>query len=253
MHLLSDPDAVTSFVRNHVASANDDGPIYRKLAAAIAEAVRTQVADAKGHLPSERKMAAGLGVSRVTLRRALEELEGEGLLQRRHGARTTVSPRVEKMLSALTGFSDELRARGLEPGQRWLSRRTVSPSPSEALSLGLSGSEPIVRLERVRLADGRPIAIERAALPQSILATGDLVTDSLYDALARIGMSPVRGMQRIRAGLMTRDDADLLESSPGAPLLIVERRCFLADGRTVEFTRTRYNGESYDFLTELGM
>jgi GntR family transcriptional regulator len=69
--------------------------------------------------------------------------------------------------------------------------------------------------------------------------------------LAGRGLPPVRGAQRIRAGLMSARDAQLLDSRPGAPLLIVERRCFLADGRPVEFTETRYDGESYDFLTEL--
>jgi GntR family transcriptional regulator len=90
-------------------------------------------------------------------------------------------------------------------------------------------------------------------VPVSILPSGDLVDGSLYEALRRIGAPPVRGLQRIRAGKMTKGDAQLLDSSPGAPLLIVERRCFLEDGRAVEFTETRYNGDSYEFLTELGI
>jgi GntR family transcriptional regulator len=244
------PDIAT-FIADYLSRAQDNRPTYRKLSDAIAEAMRTRIADAEAHLPSERSLAGQLGVSRVTLRRALDELAADGLLKRRQGARTAVARRVEKMLSTLTGFSDELRARGIEPGQRWISRRIVTPSPAEAMALGLSGAELIVRLVRVRLADGQPIAIERAAIPQSILPDGEQVTHSLYDALARLGAPPVRGFQRIRAGLMTRVDAELLESASGSPLLIVERRCFLADDRPVEFTETRYNGESYDFLTEL--
>ena len=97
-----------------------------------------------------------------------------------------------------------------------------------------------------------PLAIERAAIPQSVLPSSDLVGDSLYALLTELGVAPIRGVQRIRAGIMAMSEAELLESSPGAPLLIVERRCFLEDGRPVEFTETRYNGERYDFLTELG-
>ncbi len=245
-------ETLARFIEAALAGAEDPRPLYRRLHDALAEALRLGIAGPSGRLPSERQLSLRLGISRVTLRRALDELSADGLLSRRQGARTTVARRVEKMLSTLTGFSDELRARGIEPGQRWMSRRTVAPSPSEAMALGLSVTDSIVRLVRVRLADGHPIAIERAAVPQAILPSGELVTDSLYDALARLGSPPVRGVQRIRAGLMTRVDAELLHSDPGAPLLIVERRCLLADGRPVEFTETRYNGESYDFLTDLG-
>ncbi|NAZ36579.1 GntR family transcriptional regulator [Rubellimicrobium sp. CFH 75288] len=226
------------------------GPLYRRLALALSEVV----GEGGGGtcLPSERVLAARLGMSRVTVRRALEELAREGLLRRRQGARTRVATRVEKALSALTGFSEELRARGSVPGQRWLSRQVVRPSPTEALALGLGAADLIVRLIRVRTADGVPLAIERAAVPQAILPSGDLVGESLYAALAALGAAPVRGAQRIRAGIMARIEAELLDSEPGSPLLIVERRCFLADGRPVEFTETRYSGERYDFLTELG-
>jgi GntR family transcriptional regulator len=226
-------------------------PLYRRLANALSATVDATQGEPPT-LPSERRLSEGLGISRVTVRRALEELSLNGRLKRRQGARTVVAPRVEKTLSKLTGFSEELRARGSVPGQRWISRRTVQPTPSEAMALGLSSAEAIIRLVRVRLADGLPLAIERAAVPEAILPSGDLVGESLYAALAGLDAAPIRGVQRIRAGIMTRVDAELLESEIGAPLLIVERRCFLADGRPVEFTETRYNGASYDFLTDLG-
>lgn len=247
------PDTVdfAAQIAEYLSQSKDARPLYRKLADALAQ--QMPLGDAQAHLPSERKLSSELGISRVTVRRALDELAADGLLVRRQGARTVMAPRMEKALSVLTGFSDELRARGQAPGQRWLAREKVLPSPAEAMALDLSGNSPIVRLMRVRLADGQPIAIERAAVPQSILPSGSLVKDSLYDALSRLDARPVRGVQRIRAGLMTRADAEHLESKSGGPLLIVERRCFLADGRPVEFTETRYNGESYDFLTELGM
>lgn len=246
------PDTVdfAAQIAEHLSQSKDARPLYRKLADALAQ--QMPMGDAQAHLPSERQLSSKLGISRVTVRRALDELAADGLLVRRQGARTVMAQRIEKALSVLTGFSDELRARGQVPGQRWLAREKVLPTPAEAMALDLSGNAPIVRLVRVRLADGQPIAIERAAVPQSILPSGSLVKDSLYDALSRLEAQPVRGVQRIRAGLMTRTDAELLESQSGGPLLIVERRCFLADGRPVEFTETRYNGENYDFLTELG-
>ena len=226
-------------------------PIYRHLASVLIELMQLGDEPASNALPSERSLSVGLGISRVTVRKALDELALEGRLRRRQGARTTIGNRLQKRISTLSGFSEELRSRGIEPGQRWISRQTVLPSPSEAMALGLSGADPIVRLVRVRLADGIPLAIERAAIPQSVLPSADLVENSLYALLTDLGVPPVRGVQRIRAGIMTRIEAELLDCSPGTPMLIVERRCFLADGRPAEFTETRYNGERYDFLTEL--
>jgi GntR family transcriptional regulator len=227
-------------------------PIYRQLATALIEMTQQSAETGQSKLPSERSLSAGLGISRVTVRKALDELALEGRLRRRQGARTALTSRMQKRISTLSGFSEELQSRGISPGQRWISRQTVMPTPSEAMALGLSGADPIVRLVRVRLADGVPLAIERAAIPQSILASGDLVAESLYALLADLGVPPVRGVQRIRAGIMAKIETELLECSLGTPLLIVERRCFLADGRPVEFTETRYNGDRYDFLTELG-
>jgi GntR family transcriptional regulator len=239
------------YLIQHLGKENQSEPLYRRLSLALSDALKLNILPASAHLPSERKLSEKLDLSRVTVRRALDELQADGFLQRRQGARTSVTPRLEKTLSVLTGFSEELRARGMEPGQRWISRKTVNPTPIESMALGVAPTELIVRLIRVRLADGVPIAVERAAVPEKYLSDGDLVKHSLYEVLAAAGAGPARGIQRIRAGIMTRSDTELLEAEPGSPLLIVERRCFLEDGRPVEFTETRYNGERYDFSAEL--
>ena len=243
--------ALLDSLTRYLADATDARPVYRKLADALNEAMRSDQGGVASHLPSERSLAEALGISRVTVRNALDRLAADGLVSRRQGARTKVATRFEKSLAALTGFSDELRARGFVPGEHWISKKIVAPTAVEAMALDLAGNDRILRLERVRLADGKPLAIERAAVPAAILDSADLVAGSLYAALAKVGAAPVRGAQRLRAGVMGRTEALLLKASLGAPILIVERRCFLADGRPVEFTETRYNGESYEFLTEL--
>lgn len=248
---LSSGTAIAAGVAAYLRAAQDERPLYRKVADGLAEVMTHRHAGRESHLPGERTLAEDLGISRATLRKALGHLAATGLLVRRQGAKTEVARRLEKALSTLTGFSDELRARGIEPGQRWLSRQVVAPTPAEAMALGLGAGAAVVRLARVRLADADPIAIERAVVPAALLPSGDLVVHSLYDTLRRLGIAPVRGIQRIRAGVMSRAEAELLERRAGDPILIVERRCFLADGRPVEFTETRYDGESYDFLTEL--
>ncbi|MDF0596831.1 GntR family transcriptional regulator [Psychromarinibacter halotolerans] len=224
---------------------------YQALTETISEAIGDGTLPRGSALPGERVLSDGLGVSRVTVRRAIEDLAGQGILMRKHGARTTVAKRVEKTLSRLSGFSEDIRSRGMEPGLRWLSRHAVRPTPKEVMALGIMPDQTVVRLRRVRLADGHPIALECATIPEELLPEPEFAGDSLYAALDAAGARPVHGTQRIRAGVMDDAEAALLDADPGTAMLIVERRCTNAEGRPVEFTETRYNGNYYDFVTEL--
>lgn len=249
---MADGTDLMAIIIAELKRTDSGAALYRRLGTALGNALISAGADGGQALPSERRLAEALGMSRVTVRRALDELARDGRLRRSQGAQTRVVERVQKALSKVTGFSEELLARGRRSGHRWVSRQTVLPTPSEAMALGLSAQDRVVRLVRIRTADGQPLAIERAVIPQSILPDGAIVEESLYAVLRALKAEPVRGAQRIRAGTMSPAEAELLDADVGAPLLIIERRCYLADGRPVEFTETRYNGALYDFLTDLG-
>jgi GntR family transcriptional regulator len=243
-------DGLAEGIRARLA-AEPDAPLHARLGAAIRAAIRDGDLRPGARLPGERDLAAGLDVSRVTLRRALEDLSAAGLLQRQHGARSVVMPRLEKAVSRLTGFSDDMRARGRAPGARWLSRAVATPTPAEVRGARAtrSGSYPEARARA--LADGEPVAVERAAIPLEALPDPDLVVDSLYQALEARGLRPVRGTQRMRAEPAREAEARVLGVPVGTPLFCVERRCFAASGLCVEFTETRYLGTAYDFVTDL--
>ena len=119
------------------------------------------------------------------------------------------------------------------------------------MTLGLGIDELVLRFARVRTADGEPLAIERAVVPARFLESPDAVGTSLYAALEAQGHRPVRGLQRIQAGLATPEEARLLSIAPHAAILRIERRSFLPDGSPVEFTRSAYRGDRYDFVTEV--
>lgn len=202
-------------------------------------------------LPSERQLAEQLGISRGTIRQAIDELVDQALLQRKHGSGTHVVGRIEKSLTNLTGFSEEMRQRGMVPGYKWLHRERALPSMAEAAALEIQPTDQVLRLKRLRTADGTPIAIEQTVLPGDVIASPELIGDSLYAALHQLNAAPVTGWQRIRADIMSAEEAKLMRAKPGAAMLVIERRCLRANGRPVEFTETRYNGAFYDFSTGL--
>ncbi len=226
-------------------------PLYLQLKAAIEERIRTGALSPGQALPSERRLSQMLGVSRLTVRRALDELVAGGVLTRRQGSGTYVTPRVEQPLSVLSGFSEDMRARGMVPGSRWVKRERGQASPTEAMTLSLAPGEPVVRLLRVRTADGRPMAVEHAVIPARFLNDPNEVGESLYAALKQRGFAPARALERIRAVAATDRVAELLGVETGTPVLYIERVSYLADGTPLEFTRSHYRGDRYDFVAEL--
>ena len=119
------------------------------------------------------------------------------------------------------------------------------------MALGLGAGDRVARLERVRSCDGVPLAIERASLPTWVLPVPSVVTGSLYAVLQQGGYRPVRAVQRITAANLTDRDAQLLGVAAGTAGLKIERIGYLASGRVVEFTRSLYRGDAYDFAVEL--
>ncbi|HWA20450.1 MAG TPA: GntR family transcriptional regulator [Devosia sp.] len=230
------------------------GPLYLQLKRWIEEAVSSGNIKPGDALPSERDLAIKVDVSRVTVRKAVQHLVDDGLLIRRHGSGTFVAPqtgRVEQSLSQLTSFAEDMARRGKDVSSEWLDRGIYSPSPEEMVTLGLSANDNVARVWRLRLSKGIPIAVERAALPASILPDPERIGTSLYSHLETSGNRPVRAIQRIRAANLDEEDAALLDVPTGAASLNIERISYLPSGRVVEFTRSIYRGDTYDFVAEL--
>lgn len=235
-------------------AATGQGPLYMRLRRVIEEAIANGSLQEGEALPTERDIAERADLSRVTVRRAVDDLVKQGRLIRRHGSGTFVAPpvsRVEQTLSLLTSFTEDMARRGLSARSQWLERIVVAPSPEEMMVLGLSLGEKVSRLERLRIADDVPMAIERAAIIESFLPDPLEVTESLYEALALRGARPTRATQRISARNVDERSAELLKVAPGEAALFIERVSYLPDGRVIEFTRSIYRGDAYDFVAEL--
>jgi len=226
-------------------------PLYLQLQRVLRSAIESHVLTPDEALPPERELADAYKISRVTVRKALDGLVHARLLTRRQGAGTFVAARVEKNFATISSFTEDMLSRGREPHSEWLSRSEGTVMPEEALALGLGPGSPVYRLSRIRYADGESMALEHATVPKNALESLESVGDSLYDALGK--SRPVRVLQRLRAVLFTPDQAQLLKIEAGSAGLEIERRGFAADGRTVEFTKSYYRGDAYDFVAELNV
>lgn len=233
---------------------NDPAPLYLLLQRHVRDAIRRGELRPRDVLPSERDIAERLGLSRVTVRKALRGLADSGLIVQKRGSGNYIAdtpPRVEQALARLTSFSEDMQRRGLKAGSQWLLREVSLPSPVEAMRLNLSPDDRVVRLRRLRLANDVPMAIELATLAERYLPNPEAGTQSLYEVLEKRGLSPVRALQRISAVNLSSEDAALLGVFEGAAALGMERVTFLPDGRPVEFTHSLYRGDAYDLITEL--
>jgi GntR family transcriptional regulator len=246
--------ADTGLFDGNAVSAENSLPLYLQVARHLRELIARGALRPDAPLPAERELAEKLNVSRVTLRKALQELAGDGLIDQRPRAGTFIRRiHVEQALSVLTGFTEDMQSRGLDPASRWLSRTTGPATPEETMALGLAAGDTVSRLWRVRLADGSPIALELAAVPCRFLPDPRAVSGSLYDALRRQGYPPHRALQRLSAIVLNPQQAEMLNAPSGAPALYIERRTFLANGCPLEFVRSQYRGDAYDVVVELNL
>ncbi len=248
--MTATPDLIET-LKQELAGTGTSAPLYRQLRKRMRQAIESGLLQVGDALPSERDLAETLGLSRVTVRKAISGLVTEGLLSQQQGAGTFVAPRVEQALSLLTSFSEDMRARGMVPGARWLDCGTGLANPEEALALDLSPGAEVSRLSRLRTANGKPMTLEHTTTPRRFLPDPGVIDDSLYEHLIKQGWRPVRALQRLHADALDADDARLLDLPAGSPALYIERRAFLETGQVIEFTRSLYRGDSYDFIVEL--
>lgn len=198
-------------------------------------------------LPTEIEFSASLGISRPTMRRALDELVEKGMLVRKRGIGTRVNSAQVRRRVALTSLHDDLRSAGRAPSTRVLRLDCDRTDIHAARALGLPRDAPLVYCERLRLSDGTPIAVLRNWLAPRFadITAVDLETYGLYDLLGQRNGRPKVANQRISATAATSSEAKLLRAKRGDPLITMQRTAFDSSGRVVEYAANLYRADLY--------
>jgi GntR family transcriptional regulator len=237
-------------------SLESDAPVRRKhemVREHLLEAMRERLGPHQ-RLPTERELSEELGVSRLTVRRALEQLAAEGRVYRIQGAGTFVADQSIRKGDSLSSFTEDMLARGLVPSARLLEATEVAAGAHHSWRLGISPGEPLLRIVRLRLANNKPMCLEHVHVVKRFAPTlleHDL-NGSLYELLTthyRIRMD--QADQSVTATVLDPSDAELLDVPPLSPALLVERVTCDQQGRRVELARSLYRGDRYAFEIRL--
>ncbi len=239
-------------------SAPGDGlplPKYYRVKESIREMIQARGLTEGEMIPPERELCETYSVSRMTARQAVMELVNEGVLYREQGKGTFVAGRkLQHETARLTSFTQDMNTRGMEVTSTVLEVEAAEAAPAVARALGLEVGERIVRVRRVRSADGEPMALETSHLRYD-LARGvldvDLRKGSLYEELRKGGVRIARAEQSYEATLVNDLEARYLGLPAGSAALLIERVTFDDRDRPFEFVKSVYRGDRYRVTTVL--
>ncbi len=228
-------------------------PIYQQIAEAIASLLASGVLPPGYILPPERVLCAQFGISRMTLRQAMSLLDREGLINSRRGVGTVVThSRLRKQEQEALSFSEEIRARGGRPESRLISFELAIPTPPVRDFFELHELQKVYEVQRVRLKDGEPLALEFARLPERLcpgLERFDLARSSLYEILEQsYGIRTQTCEEEISAEIPNSQQRKLLSLPARTAVLVINRKAYMEDGRPLELTRSVYRGDRYSAI-----
>lgn len=230
-------------------------PIYFQLEQLLRQQMESGELKPGDALPSEREYAERLDVSRMTVRQAITNLANEGLLHRQKGRGTFVAEKkLEQKLSGLTSFTEDMRARGLEPSNELIRFEIVPATAAVAEILSLKEHTPVYEIARIRLADNEPMALETVYVSANLVKglTEKHVETSLYRYVEEeCGMTIGHAVQSIEASIATDIERTHLLVGKGAPVLLIERKTFLVNGTPFEFVKSSYRADRYKFTIDI--
>ncbi len=233
-------------------------PLYHQLRQALLGTLEQGHWQKGDPIPTEREICDTYGVSRITVRRAINDLVREGYLVSQQGKGTFVArPKIQRQLSQLRSFSEEMEALGLRSGSQLLSLRQEPAIGDVAAALQVKEGEWIWIVERLRLADDEPtiVSTSHLRLPAHVVLTPAQLHGqaSLWRVLRSQGVTFARSEATIQAVEGSAHESELLEVQPGSPLLLVESIIYSDDDVPVEYTRMISRGDRYKYTVRTSL
>jgi GntR family transcriptional regulator len=230
-------------------------PLYRQLANLIEQNIRSGVLPPGAKLPSEKSLMRDFEVSRHVVRNALAEIAKSGLIDQLHGSGSFVSPKkIAKPIATLTSYRASMIAFGIEPELRVLTKEIIAAPAAIAEQLRMQAGAPAIRLERLGCIDRRPVSILEAVLPQAMfpdLLSFDFTETSMYGVMEEVyGVRVTRSKTYIEAVTASEREAEVMQTKPGALLLILEGVVYDQHGRPVEYSRVAHRNDRFKFFVE---
>ncbi|TCT17567.1 GntR family transcriptional regulator [Melghiribacillus thermohalophilus] len=230
-------------------------PIYYQLQEHLKTKIENGELKSGDPIPSEREMAEKYEISRMTVRQAVNNLVNEGLLTRSKGRGTFVADKkIEQPLMKLTGFSEDMKRRGIEPGSKLISFDVIKASKKVSKHLNINEGDSVYQISRLRLGDGDPMAYEVSYLPEKRITKipEDNIRGSLYSFIEEcLGLKIERAIQTLEPSFATALESDMLTIEKGSPVLLLERTTFLHDDVPIEYVKSIYRGDRYKFIAEM--
>lgn len=233
-----------------------ESTLYSKVEHTIASEIAVGDFRPGDRLPSEDKLLERFQVSRITVRRAIQNLVQRGVLEIRRGLGTFVqSPQLEQELTKLTGFVEDMDLHGRKASARVISQTTVPATARVAERLCLTKGTRVTRIERVRLADGVPMSFDETYLPLAIgkqVVRNDLRVKPIFSLLEeKYGIPLVEAQYKLEAVAASANVAAALEVRRDTPIFQIERTSFTTGGKPVDFEVLSYRGDLIRFVTRL--
>lgn len=228
-------------------------PLYYQIQENIAELIELKLFAPGDALPSERELSKIYGVSRLTVRQAIDHLVKRGLLYKQHGVATFVAERspLRAFEPTVAGFSQRMREAGQTPSSRVLEQQIITAPPLVYHTLGIRATDKVVRLKRMRLADDEPLMIETSYLPLARfpdLLMRDLESQSLYQILEDHYQVVIHSVDQTLEPMVLNDhEAALFGVEEGAPAMLVQIVAYTYDRTPVEFTKSIVRGDKCRF------
>jgi GntR family transcriptional regulator len=230
--------------------------LYSRVETVLAGEIADGILKVGGQLPTEDDLIARFEVSRITVRRAIQNLVSRGLVEIRRGKGTFVaSPKITHELTELSGFVEDMHALGRKPTARVLGKEVVVADATVAGHLALTKGERVVRIRRVRLADGVPLSFDETYLPLRLgkkVITNNLKIEPIFSLLERkYGVPLIEAEYKLEAVAAEADVATALRVKQGSPIFRIERTSYSTGNQPVDYEKLYYRGDLVRFVTRL--